>query len=296
MLSDNIFSSRQLEVYEERREVRERQMCAGGCEIAAQLDWCAHTGKVLGGKWQALLCNEASNLVGSKVTMTTKLSEIAEWLHTIGRRWNFRPKVCIIDNVPPQLLNANGRIATEVIDMLVECLGLKSREYVLQDKFHVAHSFSPRFCNQDPRFWDLVIRAWRHAVSYRDGEAFETVKAALRAGNVRKQCKFRGETTTIIKMGDVWGDEKIDAAVLSGLFDEMFTLCDKPVVPLHIKSAAALRTDVPAWVEQNVEAAFEPARDDGVRVPIKCNKKTLIASVELLRRIGENALKRILNC
>ena len=44
MLSDAVMASRLLEVYEERRDVRERQMCAIGCEIACQLDWCAYTG------------------------------------------------------------------------------------------------------------------------------------------------------------------------------------------------------------------------------------------------------------
>ena len=296
MISDNIFTERLLEVYEERRDAREQQMCAVGCQIAAQLDWCAHTGKVLGGKWQALLCNEDSMLAGSKVTQTTKLSEIAEWIKTIKKsRQNFNPKVLVVDNVPPQCLDANGRISTVVVNMLVDCFGLASRDHVIQDKFHVAHSFSPYFCNQDPRFWDLVIRGWRHAVSYREGEAFDTVKSALRAGKVRKQCKFRSVTHRI-KLGGTWDDAKIEEAVASGLFDEMFTLCDKPVVPLHIKSAAALRNDVPAWVETIVEAAFAPADAAGKREPIKVNGKVLIATEEKLRHLGQNALKRILNC
>lgn len=295
MLSDTILSKRLLEVYEERRDVRTRQMCAVGCQIAAQIDWCAHTGKVLGGKWNALCCNEDSDLVGSKVTQTTTLKEIADWLRTLKKRSNFNPLVAIIDNVPPQLLDAHGRMPTDIIDLIVECFELKSREYVLQDKFHVSHGFSPFFCNQDARFWDLVIKDWRHAISYRDDEAFETVKSALRAGKVKKSCKFRGESVSI-KLGEQWDDTKIAAAVASGLFDEMFTLCDKPVVPLHIKSAKSLRDDVPAWVESIVDAAFAPAGDDGVRAPIKCNGKTLIASETKLRQLGENALKRVLNC
>ena len=219
-----------------------------GCQIACQLDWCNHTGKVLGGKWQALLCNEDSNLVGAKVTQTTTLKEIADWLRIIKKRPNFNPKVGIIDNVPPQLLDAEGRVPTEIIDLIVECLGLKDRGYVIQDKFHVAHSFSPLFSNTDARFWEFVISDWRHAISYRDGEAFETVKSAIRAGKVQKKCKFRGVTVEL-KKGEVKGGEDVDkwieTAVTSGLFDEMFTLCDKPIVPLHIKSSPALQNEVP---------------------------------------------------
>jgi hypothetical protein len=93
-----------------------------------------------------------------------------------------------------------------------------------------------------------VIRDWRHAISYRDGEAFETVKSAIRAGKVQKKCKFRGVTVEL-KKGEVKGREDVDkwieTAVASGLFEEMFTLCDKPIVPLHIKSSPALRNEVP---------------------------------------------------
>ena len=53
---------------------------------------------------------------------------------------------------------------------------------------------------------------------------------------------------------------------------------------------------VPAWVERIVEACFFPAGANGVREPIKCNGKTLIASEQRLRKIGKNALARVLNC
>ena len=292
MLSHTIFSDRMLEVYEERRSTRERQMCAVGCEIACQLDWCKHTGEQLGGKWHAVLCNEDSDLVGSKVTEGCTLEELESWLRIISRRPNFKAKVCCVDNVPPQHLDACGRLPTKMIDLLVDCLGLAGREYVIQDKFHVAHSFSPRFCNVDHRFWSLVIFNWRHAISYRDADAFQTVRSALRAGKVQKSCKFRGEPNTI-KLGQKLTNEQIDIMVNSGLFDEMFTFCEKPVVPLHVKSGSALRNDVPAWVESIVDATFEP---DAVRTPIKCDGHILIASVELLRHLGGNALKRVLNC
>ena len=51
-LSANIITSRELEVFEERRGEREMQMCAVGCEIACAIDFCKHTGKVLGKNWQ----------------------------------------------------------------------------------------------------------------------------------------------------------------------------------------------------------------------------------------------------
>ena len=128
--------------------------------------------------------------MGSKVTEGCTLEELESWLRIISRRPNFKAKVCCVDNVPPQHLDACGRLPTKMIDLLVDCLGLAGREYVIQDKFHVAHSFSPRFCNVDHRFWSLVIFNWRHAISYRDADAFQTVRSALRAGKVQKSCKF----------------------------------------------------------------------------------------------------------
>ena len=183
----------------------------------------------------------------------------------------------------------------KVVDLIVECLLLKGREYVIQDKFHVAHSFSPYFCNQDPRFWDLAVKAWRHATTYQDAAALDTVKSALRAGKVKKTCTFKGVKHEI-KLGDTWDDAKINEAIESGLFDEMFTLCDKPVVARHIKSAASLKLDVPAWYEMIIDATFEPDTGNGVRLPIKCNGKTLVASPQRMRELGTNALKRVLNC
>ena len=195
--------------------------------------------------------------------------------------------MCIIDNVPPQGLQNDGRVRTEVIDLIVNCLQLAGPEYVLQDKFHVAHSFSPRFCNQDPRFWDLVIKGWRHATTVRDDLAFATVKSALLAGRVKKSCKFRGESCSI-SLGKIWDEEMIQISLDSGLFDEMFSLCASPVVPLHIKSATSLRDDVPAWAESIIDATFTPDDGSGKRVAIKAiyskysKKPTRLSSPQLI--------------
>lgn len=51
-LSSPVFMTRLLQVFENRRPLRERQMCAVGCNKVVSLDLCAHSGKALGGKWQ----------------------------------------------------------------------------------------------------------------------------------------------------------------------------------------------------------------------------------------------------
>lgn len=87
-----------MEVFEGRRSDRKRQMCSVGCEIACTIDWCAHSGKELGAKWQAIMCNEDSSLVASLTTKTTSLNELRQWLTTIKERPNFNPKVCLEDS------------------------------------------------------------------------------------------------------------------------------------------------------------------------------------------------------
>ena len=57
-------------------------MCAVGCEYVASLDFCAHSGKVLGGKWELLVCNEENNLIGSLLSTSTKLEAVSDWLVT----------------------------------------------------------------------------------------------------------------------------------------------------------------------------------------------------------------------
>jgi hypothetical protein len=94
-LASTVFMPKILEVFENRRELRERQMCSVGCEYVISLDFCAHTGKLLGGNWLLLATNEKNSLIGSLVTSTTgfALSEIKTWLQTIAARPNFCAKV-----------------------------------------------------------------------------------------------------------------------------------------------------------------------------------------------------------
>ena len=40
-------------------------MCSVGCDYVVSLDFCAHSGKVLEGKWELLLTNEENNLISS---------------------------------------------------------------------------------------------------------------------------------------------------------------------------------------------------------------------------------------
>ena len=81
---------------------------------------------------QALVCNENSHLCGSMATDTTRVKDLHDMLSALKRRPNFNPKVCVLDNAPPQLRETDGRINSSVIGMLVECLGLPGPGYVIQ--------------------------------------------------------------------------------------------------------------------------------------------------------------------
>ena len=51
---------------------------------------------------------------------------------------------------------------------------------------------------QDARFWPLIIKGWRHATTYYDADALETVKSALRAGKVKKTCTFQSSVLILV--------------------------------------------------------------------------------------------------
>ena len=170
-MSNTVLTKRMLEVFEERREMRERQMCAVGCEVACALDFCKQSAKDLGhrGGWNCLLVSEESNLMGELVTEGVSLTDnsasakkLRAWLHTIRQRPNFNGSVLVIDNVPPQMLDGEGRIDSKIVRILTspEVMGAigdgkKGIQHVLQDRFHVAHSFSPKFNNLDPRYFEV---------------------------------------------------------------------------------------------------------------------------------------------
>ena len=55
-------------------------MCAIGAVKVISLDWCFHTGKQLGGRCIANICNEDGNLIATKVTKGTSIMEFEPML------------------------------------------------------------------------------------------------------------------------------------------------------------------------------------------------------------------------
>ena len=95
--------------------MRLQQMSAVGCKLALSIDGCKASGKVLGGKWQALATQEDNLLLGSKLTNSTSLKELEDWLTEMMEDPDVNPQVVLLDNVPPQHLDANGRRALQII-------------------------------------------------------------------------------------------------------------------------------------------------------------------------------------
>ena len=302
-LVSNSFAPAVLEVFERRHDLRMRQMCQVGCDYVCSLDFCAHSGKVLGGKWQLLVTNEENNLIGSLVSDNVKLGDSKPFLTTLAKRPNFKARVAIIDNVPPSL-DPTALSTLEV--MLMETLGV---EWVGQDRFHVAHSFSPKFNNCHPGWWELIILGWRHATVERDVQCERLVIERLRTGTIKKQCTFRDVKYEIC--GNQWRrgvnavwlsltdnfDAWLSDAQSSGLFHELFSTSPNVIVPENVLKKDALSLSIDRYIEGAIEQIFLPQSEGGVRQLRRTHGKALAQCDEAaVRQIFTNAKKRMMKC
>ena len=202
-----------LSVFEGRRDLRQRQMCAVGCAFVVCVDFCKSSGTTLGdkGSWQVshltqpaacaptsplmlhrilmsqmLVTNEENNLIGSLVTDNPSITATLHFLKQLKKRANFNAKVCIIDNVPPSWnLDTLSQLEKEI----QQALGV---EWVGQDRFHVDSSFTRHFNNMHPRFYALLILKFRQRTTFRSSELDDKVARMLLGGQITKECKVRG--------------------------------------------------------------------------------------------------------
>ena len=298
--NSNTYTDSILEVFERRRNLRERQQCAVSCDEVCSLDFCAHSGKILGGKWQLLVTNEENNLIGSLVTDTVKLEDVKPYLQTLANRPNFNAKVAIIDNVPPSidlsLLSKLERLIMEALDV----------EWVGQDRFHVAHSFSPKFNNVHPLYYELIIVGWRHATTERDSQCERLVDEWLVAGKISKSCTFRDVKYEI--RGTEWrkgsGDwQSVEQVIIddewkpSGLYHELFSTSPCVIVPENMLQPKALEVSINRYTDEAIARMFHRENEQGHREPIKTMGKVLAQSdVNAVYKLFENAKKRAFKC
>lgn len=204
-------SARVLEVFESRRPMRMQQMCNVECRYSLKIDFCKYTGQQLGGGkcWQVLLTNEDDNLVASQVTPNTSLKDLIPWFQQM--RYRINPKIINLDNVPPQDLEADGRVNSKLQESLRAVFGLPSVDYIIQDRFHVQKRMSSMMNHTDPRFHYVLLK-FRDATVKRDQDAEQLVEAKLKhpSGSlIARKVTFQG-VVHVIKQGDVITQHEID--------------------------------------------------------------------------------------
>lgn len=284
-ISSKVMADKLLAVFQNRRELREAQQCAVGAAEVISLDWTVQSGKTLGGKHLANVCNEDNNLVASRVTKSERIEEVSSFLEEIGARPNVSARVVVIDKVPPSLdESAVSKLAEKIMD------AIPSVEKVMQDRFHVGHHISKHFNNADARFYALVIHGWRDATVTRDSKFENAVDEALRAGLISKQRNRKG-----ITLGQRLSDDEISKLKASGEYHNLFS-AKECIVPEHVKDADTLRLSVARWKTMVIDACFHPPGADGKRLPILLNGSNLVSSIEMMERIADKALKRIVHC
>lgn len=206
-------------------------------------------------------------------------------LQEIAARPNVTARVAVIDKVPPSLdEDAISKLASTIME------ALPTVEKVMQDRFHVGHHVSKHFNNADTRFYALVIHGWREATVTRDSKFESAVDEALRAGTISKQRKHRG-----IRLGQKLNDEEIRQLKASGEYHNLFS-AKECIVPEIVKDADTLRLSVARWKTMIIDACFHPPDADGKRRPILINGANLVSSIEMMEKIAQKALKRILHC
>ena len=283
-LGSGVLRDKLLSVLENRREELENLMCAVGARKVVAIDWCYQTGKLLGGKLLANFVNEDAVLMQSTVTKSESINELLAPMKALRERPNFSAKVAVIDKVPPSLDDTS---VSKLEAIIRESLGVQK---VIQDRFHVSHNLSKWFNNSDPRYHQCVIIGWRHATVVRRASCETVVDQMLKAGEIQKKRR-----DTVISIGHRLTDADINDLKGSGRYHDLFS-SKEVLVPEDLKPVPALKLAIERWAEDVIEASVHPPDEHGVRHPILLNKKTLIASVELIHKIKINALKRILNC
>lgn len=283
-LTSSVVHEKMLAVQENRRDLREAQMSSVDLTEVLSLDWCAFTGKQLGGSRLANFVNEDTNLVASRVTKTEAMEELVPVLEKLAPR--SKVLVVVIDKVPPSIdETAISKLERLIMDKLPTVIK------VMQDRFHVGHGLSKFFNNCCAVFTYLIIIEWRNATVVRDTQLEAAVDEGLRAGLIAKTCKGK----TIVR-GQKLTNEEIAELKESGLYHDLFSSKGRVIVPEHVKDASTLRLSVERWIEMVTDAAFHPADAAGIRHPILINGKRLAASPELVHKQGTNALKRMFNC
>ena len=111
----------------------------------------------------------------------------------------------------------------------------------------------------------------------------------LKNGKIEKKIKFRG-TVISIEMGTPTGEVEIEQWKTSGAYHDMFSSHPNVIVPEHVLGSDELiEQGVESWYQKVKSAAFDA---DGKPIQVGPRNSILIASIEKLNNIKENAIKR----
>ena len=98
-IGGKVLRDKLLSVLENQRSGCEDLMCSVGAEHVAAIDWCVHSGKILGAGRLANVVNEDGVLMATQTTKTEKMEELRELFEALRARPNFNAIVAVIDKV-----------------------------------------------------------------------------------------------------------------------------------------------------------------------------------------------------
>ena len=283
-LTSSVMLERVVSVLENRRAMTEDTMLNVVCREVLTMDWCVHSGKILGARMLLNICQEDNMLMRSRTTRSESIDEAKPILEELGTDPNVNPLVMVIDKVPFVDHERISKLEATAMAALPSLL------VVMQDRFHVAHHLSKHFNNMDTRFFTFAILGWRDATVVRDADDADHVVRMLKNGTIIKKRKH-----VKVTLGETFADDEISQMFATGVFHNLFST-DDVVVREYVKELDNLLPSIDAWEQSILDACFHPANANGHRAPILINGSKLIASVELLSKVVRNAKKRIVKC
>ena len=83
-----------------------------------------------------VMCNEHNHQIGSKTCSTADLSKCVKWIQEVSKHPKFKPKLVMIDNVPPAHVDETGAPLSTFLEMLVQAFAphLVDTTCIRQDK------------------------------------------------------------------------------------------------------------------------------------------------------------------
>jgi hypothetical protein len=261
--------------------------------IAVSLDWTSlsadHLGDGESEKWFLTVVDDKQRLIGAVFTPNTALSNAKPLLLQLKAN-GCRPKVAILDNLPPTVL-----LDTGMVRVLKDEIWPGSLEAVIQDRFHVVQNFCRDLNNkQDPEYHQDITMGLRRATRKMVEGKLKQVWALLSSGGVNKSVFLCGRWHRTVYQNEM-DDGEIQSWLDLGVIDAMFCTGYNPVIPYESRTPEETQMKLKQWSNEVIVPKYfkdgQQIRVDGAyrlgnnRTVEQWNKKVELLCLRVVKAI-----------